>query len=333
MKKTLYIFQDGELHRKDNSLYFESKNQRKFIPVENTSDIYIFGEVSITKRFLEFARKKEICIHFFNRNGCYIGTFYPRESYNSGHVIVKQIQHFVDKNKRIVLARKFVCGSIKQMIQVLRYYHTRALKRELIKEITEELLNQHDNVNKVQTIKELNLFHKCICERYYHAFDYIIDNQDFAFEKRNKLPAQNRINVLISFGNAMCCTIVLSEIYKTYLDPKIAYLHSPNFSQFTLNLDVAQVFKPFLIDRLIFRLVNRKMLTTKDFTQTTDGFVLSIEGRRKMIQELDRHTRTTVNHRHLGRSVSYRRLIRLELYKLQKHILGEKEYEPYKSFW
>jgi CRISP-associated protein Cas1 len=31
--------------------------------------------------------------------------------------------------------------------------------------------------------------------------------------------------------------------------------------------------------------------------------------------------------------VSYRRLIRLELYKLQKHLLGEKLYEPYAAKW
>ena len=138
MKKTLYIFQDGELHRKDNSLYFESQKRRKYIPVENTNDIYIFGEVGITKRFLEFATKKEICIHFFSRNGNYIGTFYPRERYNSGHVIVKQTQHFIDKSKRIVLAQNLASGSIGQRRQVLKYYYTRALKGNLLKGLIDD---------------------------------------------------------------------------------------------------------------------------------------------------------------------------------------------------
>lgn len=49
MKKSIYIFSDGELHRKDNTLFFEGENGRKFIPVENTSEIMIFGEVSLNK--------------------------------------------------------------------------------------------------------------------------------------------------------------------------------------------------------------------------------------------------------------------------------------------
>jgi CRISPR-associated protein Cas1 len=99
MKKTLYIFKSGQLRRKDNSLFFEtSEGQRKFIPVEDTNDIYIFGEVDVSKRFLEFASQKEICLHYFNHHGYYVGTFYPREHLNAGHVIVKQTEHYLDPN-------------------------------------------------------------------------------------------------------------------------------------------------------------------------------------------------------------------------------------------
>ena len=190
-----------------------------------------------------------------------------------------------------------------------------------------------NDIKETTTAKGLTSINEYVCGRYYHAFDYILDDQDFVFEKRTEWPPQNPINALISFGNSMCYTIVLSEIYKTYLDPRIAYLHSSDFNQFTLNLDVAQIFMPILVDRLIFKLVNRKMITIKDFTSFKDGIALSKDGKRKLIQELDNYLKTTVKHRQLDRSVSYRRLIRLELYKIQKHILEEREYEPYRSFW
>lgn len=125
-------------------------------------------------------------------------------------------------------------------------------------------------------------------------------------------------------------TMCLSEIYKTYLDPRIGYLHSTNFRRFSLNLDIAEIFKPIIVDRLIFSLVNKKMLTKKHFEKLTDGILLSEEGRKVFISELDKKMQTTVQHRHLGKSVSYRRLIRLEL---QKHLLGEKPYESYTAKW
>lgn len=62
-KNDLY-FSDGELKRKDNTLFFEGENGRKFIPVENTSEIMVFGEVSLNKRLLEFLTQSEIILHF-----------------------------------------------------------------------------------------------------------------------------------------------------------------------------------------------------------------------------------------------------------------------------
>ncbi|MGG3807893.1 CRISPR-associated endonuclease Cas1, partial [Geobacillus thermodenitrificans] len=124
-----------------------------------------------------------------------------------------------------------------------------------------------------------------------------------------------------------------TEIYKTYLDPRIGFLHSTNFRRFSLNLDIAEIFKPIIVDRLIFTLVNRNMLSHKHFEKLTDGILLNEEGRKLFVSELEKKMQTTVQHRHLGKSVSYRRLIRLELYKVQKHLLGEKTYEPYAARW
>ena len=201
-------------------------------------------------------------------------------------------------------------------------------------EVIEEINDLMEKINEIETIAELMAFEGNTRELYYSCFDEIINNKDFVFEKRSKRPPLNPLNALISFGNSLCYTMVLSEIYKTYLDPRIGYLHSTNFRKFTLNLDVAEIFKPIMVDRLIFQLINKKMITQKDFEKEhTGGILLSEKGRRTFIEQLETKMRTTVNHRHLGRNVSYRRLIRLELYKIQKHILGEKPYEPYTSLW
>ncbi|WP_339063927.1 type I-B CRISPR-associated endonuclease Cas1b [Tepidibacillus marianensis] len=334
MKKTLYIFQSGQLRRKDNSLYFETEERRRFIPVEDTNDIYIFGEVDVSKKFLEFASQKEICVHYFNHHGYYSGTFYPREHLNSGHVILKQAEHYIDYEKRLNLAKTFVTGSIGQMNQVLKYYRNRKdTSQEFLSGLIEELDKEEERIENTKTVEELMAVEGHSREKYYTSFDYIIDNEDFPFERRSQRPPLNRLNALISFGNTIVYTMALSEIYKTYLDPRIGYLHSTNFRRFSLNLDVAEIFKPIIVDRLIFTLINKKMIAKKDFDKHVDGILLSENGRKKFIEELDKRMKTTVNHRHLGKSVSYRRLIRLELYKLQKHILGEKVYEPYQSLW
>lgn len=125
----------------------------------------------------------------------------------------------------------------------------------------------------------------------------------------------------------------MSEIYKTHLDPRIGYLHTTNFRRFTLNLDIAEVFKPILVDRLIFSLLGRNMLKASHFDSKLDSILLNDNGSKLFLQEWEEKIKTTIKHRELGREVSYRRLIRLELYKLEKHLMGEKEYEPFVSRW
>jgi CRISPR-associated protein Cas1 len=334
MKKTLYIFQSGQLKRKDNSLYFENEERRRYIPVEDTNDIYIFGEVDVTKKFLEFISQKEIILHFYNHYGYYVGSFYPREHLNAGHVVLKQAEHYLDSGKRLKLARLFVQGSIGQMVQVINYYKNRNEdKKDVLESVISELKEYPAQLEGKETIEELMAVEGHAREKYYSAFDFIIDHPDFPFEKRSSRPPLNRLNAMISFGNSLCYTMVLSEIYKTYLDPRIGFLHATNFRRFSLNLDVAEIFKPIMVDRLIFSMLNKKIITKKDFDQHMDGILLSESGQKKFVHELDERMKTTVKHRHLGKSVSYRRLIRLELYKLQKHIMGEKEYVPYRSLW
>ncbi|MED5050728.1 type I-B CRISPR-associated endonuclease Cas1b [Anoxybacillus rupiensis] len=333
MKKTFYIFQNGELRRKDNSLYLETEGQKKHLPVENTNDLYIFGEVDVTKKFLEFAAQKEIIIHYFNHYGYYVGSFYPREHLNAGHVILKQAEHYLDAHKRLDLARRFIEGSIQQMSRVLKYYRGRLEEKEIFNDVLDSLDREMMSLSEAQSVEQLMASEGHMREKYYSTFDTIIRHPDFVFEKRTKRPPHNRLNALISFGNTIVYTMCLSEIYKTYLDPRIGFLHSTNFRRFSLNLDVAEIFKPIIVDRLIFSLINKKMLAKKHFEKLTDGILLSEEGRKLFISELEKKMQTTVQHRHLGKSVSYRRLIRLELYKIQKHLLGEKQYEPYAAKW
>ena len=330
MKKTIYIFSEGELKRKDNTLYFETEGKKRYLPVEDIKEIMAFGEITFNKSFLEFLSQKEILIHCFNYYGYYMGTYYPREHLNSGYMILKQAENYLSPEKRLTIAKGFVWGAFKNIRQVLKYYHNRGKGLEYYIEIIEGLAK---NIESCNEIDELMAVEGHIREYYYKAFDLITQNKDFSFVERSRRPPKNPMNVLISLGNSMMYTIVLSEIYKTHLDPRIGFLHATNFRRFSLNLDVAEIFKPIIIDRTIFSVIAKNMITKSDFNQDMGGLVLKDKGKKVFIEELDKKLETTIKHKILGRNVSYRRLIRMELYKLEKHLMGEKEYEPYIASW
>lgn len=331
MARSFYIFSNGSLRRKDNTIFLETESGKRYIPVEDTHELHVFGEVDVTKKFLEFASQKEIIIHFYNYFGYYSGSFYPREHHNSGYMILRQTEHYLDESKRIVLARAFVRGALRNIRIVASYYSNRGA--ESLSELIETLDDRIRLIDGVDDISELMAIEGACRETYYAGWDPILNDPDFRFERRSRRPPENRINALISFGNSLLYTAVLSEIYKTHLDPRIGYLHATNFRRFSLNLDVAEIFKPIMVDRAIFTLVSRKQISRRDFEAEAGGVFLTERGRQLMIEELDKRMKTTIKHRGLGRSVSYRSLIRMELYKLQKHLIGENEYEPYESRW
>ncbi len=330
MKKTIYIFNDGEIKRKDNTLYFETDMNKRYIPIEDISDILVFGEVSLNKSLLTYISQKGILMHFFNYYGYYTGTYYPREYLNSGYMILMQAEHYLDVNKRMAIASKFVEGSSKNMLNVIRYYKNRGRSLE---KIENAIISLYEEIHHCKTTNQLMGIEGNIRDMYYKAFDEIIDNNDFTFEKRTRQPPKNELNALISFGNSLLYVLILSEIYRTHIDPRIGYLHTTNFRRFTLNLDVAEVFKPIIIDRIIFTLIGKKMITKDDFEPDIGGILLKDKGSKTFVQEFDKKLSSTIKHRQLGRNVSYRRLIRMELYKLEKHLIGEAKYEPYVSRW
>lgn len=138
---------------------------------------------------------------------------------------------------------------------------------------------------------------------------------------------------MISFVNSMIYAKTLSEIYHTQLNPTISYLHEPGARRFSLCLDVSEVFKPLIGDRLIFSLLNRKQITEDSFTKELNFLHLKKEASALISRELEERLKKTIMHKELGHQVSYQYLIRLEAYKLIKHLIGEKEYEGFKIWW
>lgn len=330
MKKTLYFFSEGTLARKDNTIFFETAEGKRYLPVEDIAELMVFGEVNFNKALIELLSQKEIILHYFNYYGYYMGSFYPREHLNSGYAILKQAEFYMDETKRLNLAKLFVVGAAKNIRQIMKYYINRG---KALASILAKIENLIESIQTADTIPVLMAIEGNIRESYYTAFDEIIAHKDFVFEERTRRPPKNYLNTLISFGNSLAYTVVLSEIYKTHLDPRIGYLHSTNFRRFSLNLDVAEIFKPILVDRIIFNLIAKKMITKKDFINEIEGIVLKEKGKKCFIENWEEKLKTTFQHRELGKPVSYRRLIRMELYKIEKHFMGEKEYEPFVAKW
>ena len=320
-----YIFSNGELKRKDNNIYFNDRA----LKIEMTSDIYLFGEVTLNTKCLNFLGQNKKAVHFFNYYGFYTGSFYPKESNVSGKLLVKQVEYFQDREKRVELAREIIKSASDNIFRNLRYYNGRGkdLKNEM------EIIKSYQlELDKAQEVNEIMGIEGNMRKVYYSTWSKII-NQEIDFEKRVKRPPDNMINTLISFINSLIYTTCLSEIYKTQLNPTISYLHSPGDRRFSLCLDITEIFKPLIVDRMIFSLLNKNMISEDDFAKDSNFYYLKDKGRKKILEEYEKKLNQTITHKELKRDVSYQTLIKLECYKLIKHLLGDKKFDGFKMWW
>ncbi|MGI0016371.1 MAG: CRISPR-associated endonuclease Cas1, partial [Nitrososphaera sp.] len=208
-----------------------------------------------------------------------------------------------------------------------RYY----LKRgKTVEEQIGAIEDERDAIKKASSVAELMGAEGRVRERYYSSFGAIL-RKGFQLVERVRNPPDNMINCLISFGNSLMYATVLTEIYHTQLTPTVSFLHEPGERRYSLSLDLSEVFKPVIVDRVIFNLVNNRLIKDGHFHEELNGCYLNDQGRRVVLKEYDEKLRTTIRHAKLGRHVSYQRLIRLECYKLVRHILGESSYNGFRQ--
>lgn len=328
MKKNYHLTNTGELKRKENTLVFEpdTNDSKNYIPVKNVDAIYAHEEIRFNTKLFKLLDNHTVELHLFSWGGNYMGGYMPTKSTFSGEVIVKQVQSYMDSNRRQNISKKMVKASIHNMIQTVRYYKG---DYPVIDDIDTLESIKRDLDGSGYPIEELMGFEGDGRTIYYNAIEKIIPDE-FNFETREYNPPSSEFNALLSFGNSLLYGVVSSSINATALNPTISFLHEPSARRHSLSLDIADIFKPVIVDRMVLRLVNRRQIGVDGFK---DDWMLKEKPRKTVLSEFEEVLEETVKHPELERHVSYQYLIKLDVLDLKKHILTGEEYTPFKRWW
>lgn len=327
MGRDYYVFSNGRIQRKENTIYFlSSDGSKKAIPIEEVERLHLFGEVDFNTKLLNYISRYSLLINVYNYYGFYSGTYYSKKKNVSGVVVVNQSMVYLEYSLRLKMAKAFIDSANHHMLRNLRRH------KEYTDEFIKRIEKEREIMNAAKTIEEVMGAEGRARKVYYEGIDSFLPDE-FKMKKREKRPPNNPMNAIISFGNSLMYTTVLGEIYKTQLDPTISYLHEPSTKRFSLSLDIAEIFKPLIVDNVIFTMINKKMLKIKDFNVENGICFLNEDGKKKFIREFENKLMTTIKHRSLHRNVSYRTLIKLECYKIIKMAVENEEYKPLKAWW
>ena len=258
--------------------------------------------------------------------GYYIPTGYDK----SAKAVLKQCSIYLDERKRIDLARKFEVAGIHNMRANLRYYQKKRDQKEL-DQIVQRLTQYIDEIEVAKSVDEMMLVEARARQDYYSAFNFILRQREFRFTKRTRRPPEDALNAMISFGNTLLYNAAYREIIKTSLDVRIGAVHAANRRNYSLNLDFADIFKPIIVDRVIFSLINCMQIKVEEhFEEKEGGIYLNQEGKRLFLEEFEEKMRDVLVVR--GKKFTYRKLLEHEIYAYQRFVMEGSSYRPYKYY-
>lgn len=178
-------------------------NKRTF-PIQQMENIHVFGEVDFNTKLFNLVNQSDIFVHMYSHYGYYAGSFVPRNKQISGYVDIKQASYYIDHEKRMFLAKQFVKSAVHHMLRNVRKRKNVPVKR------INKMEQEREKIESASKIDELMGIEGRIRSSYFSIFNHIIKNSYFQFEKRVRKPPKDPINALISFGNSLMYTTVLS---------------------------------------------------------------------------------------------------------------------------
>jgi CRISPR-associated protein Cas1 len=323
--ETLYVCGEADISRDENTILvktrgIKTRGIKKRVPIEAVRHIVVMSDGALTTKFLALSGRAGVRVSVFDHYGWFIGAFEPVANAGSGEVKIRQAALILDRVRRMAVAREIIRGTLFNILEGLRYYAYRGT--EGLKPAIEEIRGYEVRLAKAADTETLMGFEGMARRAYYEAWGKV--DERLAFAPRVRRPPNNRINCLMSFMNGLVYAAVRHEISKTHLDVTLSIFHTPSSARSSLALDLAEPFKPVIVDRQIFAMMRKKMIADEWFDQKEGVCALTETGRRAVVERFA----ATIDSG--GSSGSTRNAMRWEALKLQRHVMDVEEYTAFR---
>lgn len=275
-----YLTKDGE------NVVVKVKDVETFrIPVHNIEGIVCFGYMGASPGLMGMCAERNVGLSFVSPTGRFIGRFQGKVS---GNVLLRRKQYRLAdaEDNSVSIARVFIIGKVSNCRSILQRMirdHCSIINVAIVEESSKILQNILKRILNVSSLDEIRGYEGEAALAYFSAFDQLIlcQKEEFFFHGRNRRPPRDNVNAMLSFVYTILMHDVQSAIETVGLDPFVGFLHRDRPGRPSLALDMMEEFRPYLADRLVLSLINRKQVNSGGFIHTDAGDVIMKENTRK----------------------------------------------------
>lgn len=236
------------------------------------------------------------------------------------------------------LSRNFILGKIYNSRRVLERAvrdHSLQIDVERVKKAGDYLRNSLDAVMACEEADRLRGHEGEAASIYFGVFGELILQQkkDFSFDGRSKRPPLDPVNAMLSFVYTLLANMTASALETVGLDPYVGFMHTDRPGRISLALDLMEELRPALADRFVLTLINRKMVSKKDFSRKEDGAVLLSDSARKLLlTEWQNKKKEVITHPFLKEKVEWGMIPFVQAMLLARYLRGDMDACP-PFFW
>lgn len=331
---TLYLVQQGTMLRKEQGRFLiqPPKEAEVEVPIREVERILVFGTIQLTAAVISTCLELQIPVVFLSQLGEYKGHLWSAES---ADLVVEtaQFQRQQEEEFKLAMAREIVRGKLWNSKQLLLRLNR---KRQLseVAEAIEKLDGDRDSVSELgntPTLDTIRGYEGAGAARYFAALNRLIVNPGFSLTERAFHPPIDPMNSLLSFGYTLLFNNVFSLLLAEGLNPYLGNLHGAERPKAYLAFDLMEEFRSPIVDTLVMKLVNQKILKPTDFTWPNEkgGVYVTNPARRIFLKYFEERMCEQVSHPDVKDPVSYRRVIQLQIQRYAKALLGNHSYEAF----
>lgn len=327
-KRSLHVLTHGaRVGRSGETLVVAARDAPKtVVGMREVSDVVLHGFAQISTQALRACAAAEVPVHLVTASGAFVGSFAAQSG--GVHRRIRQFQALAEASTAIALARRLIVAKVQMQIQhLLRASRGKSTLRAAIDVALVELRAAVRGAAHAEGADALMGHEGHGARAYFSALAELVLPEAGASMRprgRSKHPPLDRFNALLSFGYSLLYRDVLGAAFRVGLEPAFGLLHRPRSAAYPLVLDLMELFRVSVVDMAVLGAVNRRTFDeVADFVVTGRQVWLSDDGRRKLVEVYERRKHQEYRHPVLGYTLSYARMIELEMRLLEKEWSGE----------
>lgn len=336
---TLYVTTpDAYLARERENVLIKVKDEIKFrMPIHNLEGIVCFGYMGASPSLMSLCCENGVALTFLTENGEFLGRVTGKVS---GNVLLRRKQYRMadDEKESIRMARRFIVAKIANCRTVLRRglqdHETESNKEDLT--LAVRLLSEMPRkLECAQNLDQIRGIEGESAHIYFSCFNHLITAQKdgFYLNERVRRPPTDNTNAMLSFLYTLLVHDTAAALETVGLDPQVGFLHRDRPGRAGLALDLMEELRPYIVDRLVLSLINRKQVDSGGFYKKESGaVVMDTETRKKVITAWQSRKQENITHPFLEEKIPLGLLPYVQAMLLARHMRGDLEdYPPF--FW